>query len=328
MSQNENLEVCPLRQSLLNCSGHALVIGGPGSGKTTIALKKAIARITSGMEEWQSVLFLSFSRAAVARVGEAMRQQVPKEQRSMLSMQTFHSFFWSLISAHGYLLGAHKKIRILLPSDEKVYYGSIKKKDRNEKNPAWVSWLDERRRLFLEEGSIAFDLFPGNALELIEKSDHIRHLVSKKYPLIIVDEAQDTGPEAWKCIEFLSENSQIICLADLEQQIFDHLPGVGPERILAIKSALNPLEIDLGAQNHRSSGTEIAVFGQDILLGNVRGASYAGVSSLSYNPKIRSQNSALRMSLGVLHRAIRKFTGSYARSIAILTHSGVSAAKI
>lgn len=328
MSQNENLEVCPLRQSLLNCSGHALVIGGPGSGKTTIALKKAIARITSGMEEWQSVLFLSFSRAAVARVGEAMRQQVPKEQRSMLSMQTFHSFFWSLISAHGYLLGAPKKIRILLPSDEKVYYGSIKKKDRNEKNPAWVSWLDERRRLFLEEGSIAFDLFPGNALELIEKSDHIRHLVSKKYPLIIVDEAQDTGPEAWKCIELLSGNSQIICLADMEQQIFDHLPGVGPERICSIKSSLNPLEVDLGAQNHRSSGTEIAEFGQDILLGNVRGASYAGVSSLSYNPKIRSQNSVLRMSLGVLHRAIRKSTGSYAKRIAILTHSGASAAKI
>lgn len=328
MSQNEDLEICQLRQSLLDCSSHALVIGGPGSGKTTIALKKAIARITSGMEDWQSVLFLSFSRAAVARVGEAMRQQVPKEQRTMLSMQTFHSFFWSLISTHGYLIGAPKKIKILLPSDEKIHYGSIKKKDRNENNPDWVSWLNERQRLFLEDGLIAFDLFSGNALDLIERSEHIRDLVSKKYPLIIVDEAQDTGPEAWKCIEFLSRNSQIICLADLEQQIFDHLPGVGPERILAIKAALNPLEIDLGNQNHRSSGTEIAVFGQDVLLGNVRGAPYAGVSSLSYNPKTRGQNSVLRMSLGMLHRTIRKSTGSYARSIAILTHSGASAAKI
>lgn len=328
MSQNENFEICQLRQSLLDCTDHALVIGGPGSGKTTIALKKAIARITSGMEDWQSVLFLSFSRAAVARVGESMRQQVPKEQRTMLSMQTFHSFFWSLISTHGYLLGAPKKIKILLPSDEKIYYGSIKKKDRNEENPVWVNWLNERNRLFLEEGLIAFDLFSENALKLIEKSEYIRNLVSKMYPLIIVDEAQDTGPEAWNCIELLSRNSQIVCLADLEQQIFDHLPGVGPERILAIKSTLRPLEIDLGAQNHRSSGTEIAVFGQDILLGNVRGTSYTGVSSLSYNPKFRSQHSILRISLGALHRAIRKSTGSYARSIAILTHSGASAAKI
>jgi len=326
--QDVNMEICQLRQDLLNCTGHALVLGGPGSGKTTIALKKAVARIISGMESWQSVLFLSFSRAAVARVGEAMRQQVPKEQRNMLSMQTFHSFFWSLISTHGYLLGSPKKIKILLPSDEKVYYGSIKKKDRNIKNPDWVTWLSERDRLFKEEGLIAFDLFSENALCLLENSDHIRNLVSNKYPLIIVDEAQDTGPDAWKCIELLARQSQIVCLADLEQQIFDHLPGVGPERILAIRSTLDPLEIDLGAQNHRSSGTEIALFGQDILMGNVRGAPYAGVSSISYNPKTRDQSSVLRMSLGALQRAIRKATGSYAKSIAVLTHSGASAAKI
>jgi len=328
LSEHEDLEICQLRQSLLDCSGHALVIGGPGSGKTTIALKKAVTRIASGMDDWQSVLFISFSRAAVARVGEAMRQQVPKSQRTMLSMQTFHSFFWALISTHGYLVGAPKKIKILLPSDEKAYYGSIKKKDRNEKNIAWVNWLNERERLFMEDGLVAFDLFSKYALRLIESSEYIRNLVTKKYPLIIIDEAQDTGPEAWKCIEFLSRNSQIICLADLEQQIFDHLPGVGPERILAIRSALKPLDVDLGVQNHRSSGTEIAVFGQDILLGNVRGAPYVGVSYLTYNPKIRSQNSVLRMSLGILYRAIRKSTGSYARNIAILTHSGSSAAKI
>ncbi|WP_240538328.1 UvrD-helicase domain-containing protein [Rhodoferax sp. PAMC 29310] len=87
------MEICALRQSLLDCNGHALVIGGPGSGKTTIALKKAVVRIRAGMTLGQSVLFLSFSRAAVARVGEATRQEVPKDQRGMLSMQTFHSFF-------------------------------------------------------------------------------------------------------------------------------------------------------------------------------------------------------------------------------------------
>jgi DNA helicase-2/ATP-dependent DNA helicase PcrA len=128
----------------------------------------------------QSVLFLSFSRAAVARVGEATRQEVPKAQRGMLSMQTFHSFFWTLLSAHAY---------------------------------------------------------------------------------------------------------------------------------------------------HRSGGTEIATFGQDILLGKVRGSPYVGVSSFSYDPK-RAQSAILRMAIGMLQRAIRKATGKYGKSVAILTHSGASAAKI
>ena len=135
------MEVCSLRKQLLDCVGHALVIGGPGSGKTTIALQKAVVRISAGMTPGQSVLFLSFSRAAVARVGEATRQQVPKDKREMLSMQTFHSFFWTLLSAHGYLLGAPKSLRILLPADEKVEYGSIKKKDRNTDHPEWLKWL-------------------------------------------------------------------------------------------------------------------------------------------------------------------------------------------
>jgi DNA helicase-2/ATP-dependent DNA helicase PcrA len=90
-------------------------------------------------------------------------------------------------------------------------------------------------------------------------------------PLIIVDEAQDTDAHAWRCIELLSATAQIVCLADLDQQIFDYLPGIGPERVDAIRQTLAPLEIDLGGQNHRSSGT-IAIFGQDILTGRARGA--------------------------------------------------------
>lgn len=322
------MEVCELRQNLLDCGGHALVIGGPGSGKTTIALKKAVVRINGGMAPGQSVLFLSFSRAAVARVGEATRQEVAKAQRGMLSMQTFHSFFWTLLSAHAYLLGAPKALRILLPADEAAQFGTIKKRDRNLDNPQWVAWLAERERLFREEGQIAFELFAKNAADLLHRSGHVRRLIAQRHPLIIVDEAQDTDANAWRCMELLAPLAQIVCLADLEQQIFDHLPGIGPGRIVAIKASLNPLEIDLGGQNHRSGGTEIAVFGQDILLNKVRGSPYAGVSAFSYNPKLRAQSAVLRMSIGMLQRAIKKATGKYGRSIAILTHSGGSAAKI
>ena len=322
------MQVCELRQRLLDCDGHALVLGGPGSGKTTIALKKAVVRITQGMSPGQSVLFLSFSRAAVARVGEATRMEVPRPQRGMLSMQTFHSFFWTLLSAHSYLLGTPKSLRILLPADEQAIYGAIKKKDRHVGNPAWCDWLAERERLFREEGRIGFELFAANAAELLQRSGHVRRLITQRHPLIIVDEAQDTDANAWRCIEMLSEFSQVVCLADLEQQIFDHLPGVGPERIAAIKASLKPHEIDLGGQNHRSSGTEIAVFGQDILLGNVRGGPYVGISSVAYNPKLRTQSAVLRMAIGMLQREIRKATSKYGRNLAILTHSGASAAKV
>lgn len=317
----------PLR-SLLDCQGHALVLGGPGSGKTTIALKKAVVRINAGLAPGQSVLFLSFSRAAVARLGEAMKQEVPKAQRNQLSMQTFHSFFWTLLSAHAYLLGVPRKLRILLPQDEQVEYGSIRSRDRSDRNSEWRAWLARREEMFRQDGRIAFDLFARNAEALLTQSQHFRRLITQRHPLIIVDEAQDTDAHAWQCIELLAATAQIVCLADLEQQIFDYLPGIGPERVDAIRQTLAPLEIDLGAQNHRSGGTEIALFGQDILAGRARGAPYAGVSSFGYDPRHRPQKTALRMALGMLQRSIRAATGHYGRNVAILTHSGASAAKI
>ncbi len=322
------MQICELRQSLLDCQGHALVLGGPGSGKTTIALKKAVVRINAGLDPGQSVLFLSFSRAAVARLAEATKQEVPKAQRNQLSMQTFHSFFWALLSAHAYLLGAPRKLRILLPQDEQVEYGSIRVRERNEQNADWRAWLARREEMFRRDGRIAFDLFARNAEALLTQSEHIRRLITQRHPLIIVDEAQDTDAHAWRCIELLSDTAQIVCLADLDQQIFDYLPGIGPERVDAIRQALAPLEIDLGAQNHRSGGTEIAIFGQDILAGRARGAPYAGVSAFGYDPRRRPQKTALRMALGILQRAIREATGRYGRNVAILTHSGASAARI
>ena len=73
------------RESVLACDGHALVIGGPGSGKTTLALRKALTRIRAGVVPGQTVLFLSFSRAAVTRVLDAAKLVVPREEIALLN---------------------------------------------------------------------------------------------------------------------------------------------------------------------------------------------------------------------------------------------------
>src|SRR5262249_18025385 len=160
-----------------------------------------------------------------------------------LVIQTFHSFFWEVLRTHGYLLGAPKRLRILLPHDERAISGGLR-----PESAGWPQWETERTRLFREEGRVAFDLFAPNVAELLERAPLVRELVARRFPLIIVDEAQDTGPDAWRCVETVAPLTQVICLADLDQQIFDHLPGIGPERILRIERALKPLRVDLGGE--------------------------------------------------------------------------------
>lgn len=318
-------EPCPLRDSVLACAGHALITGGPGSGKTTIALRKAVKRIQEGMAPGQSALFLSFSRAAVARILDAAKLEANKAECDQLSIQTFHSFFWDILKAHAYLLGAPDRLSILLPQDEKAICGGI-----DEDDDGWAQWLVERERLFREEGRIAFDLFAPNAIELLATSSYLLASLARRHPIIIVDEAQDTGQCAWRCIEMLAPHTQIICLADLEQQIFDYLPGVGPERIAAIRASLNPLEVDLGTQNHRSPDSEILVFGNDILAGHVRGAPYKGVSSISYRPEnpTPNWNHLLRRAMVQLLKTIRAESDAPIETLAILVSNNRSALRM
>ncbi|WEF35143.1 UvrD-helicase domain-containing protein [Pseudoduganella chitinolytica] len=313
------------RESVLACDGHALILGGPGSGKTTIALRKAIKRIKEGMAPEQSALFLSFSRAAVARILDAAKVEAERGEQAKLSIQTFHSFFWEVLKCHAYLLGAPRKLSILLPHDEKALSGGI-----SEGDDAWPEWLAERERLFREDGRVAFDLFAPNATTLLATSSHILLSVARRYPIIVVDEAQDTGQFAWRCIEMLAPHCQIICLADLEQQIFDYLPGVGPERVDAIRAALAPHEVDFGTENHRSPNSEILLFGNDVLAGTARGAPYKGVSSMPYRPENPTPdwNALLRRSLGALCKAIKVDTGKPVETIAILVANNRSALRV
>jgi DNA helicase-2/ATP-dependent DNA helicase PcrA len=150
----------------------------------------------------------------------------------------------------------------------------------------------------------------------------------KQYPLIIVDEAQDTGEHAWMFVAALKNDCQIVCLADLEQQIFDYLPGIGPERIAAIRNELCPLEVDLGQTNNRSPGTEIAIFAKDVLQNTPRRAPYNGVSRLAYNPIAWDRSRTLRTAIAIVMRSIGEQTGVRPESCAILASTARDVAVI
>ncbi len=309
------------RLEILNTLRHGLVLGGPGSGKTTLALLKAERRIEEGLEPGQAVLFLSFSRAAVARIAEAMKRNLSPEKRANLHIKTFHSFFWEILRTHGYLLGAPRQLSIVLAHEEKSLRGGIDTGD-----PGWAEWELERLRLFREEGRMCFDLFAPLMAELFARAHGIRDRVAARYPLILVDEAQDTGQMQWECTKALAERSQVICLADLDQLIFDHLPGVGPERLDHIRAALIPLEIDLGSDNNRSPGTEIAIFARDVLNGAVRGSAYKNVSRMRFAPQTAERDRTIRQSVGIVARAVREAKGKAPESIALIASysSGVA----
>ena len=307
--QQEHLDI-------LDCTGHLLISGGPGSGKTTIALHKAKKYIVEKhLLGGQNVLFLSFSRAAVTRIFDKLSDDSNlKHYKKQLTIQTFHSFFWEILKSHGYLLGAPKRLRVLAPHDEDSL-----REGRSKDNE---DWLNERTTLFYEQGKVAFDLFAPLAIQILNKSKTINDLCTQKFPMIVIDEAQDTDTQQWECIEQFKQKSQLVLLADLDQQIHDYRIDVTPERINDIISSLSPTQISLSNQNHRSSGTEIVTFARDVLNDSPRTGTYNGVSLALYHPKAQRRDLKIRQSIGIIKSRYNDIYGENPKSIAFLATWG------
>lgn len=114
------------------------------------------------------------------------------------------------------------------------------------------AWEAECRRMAAEEGRYVFGLLAASAAQLLDGSRAVRELYSSIYPVVIVDEFQDTSTDQWQAVRALSHRSTVICLADPDQRIFGHLPGVDEERIDHAVAHLQPDCFDLSADNHRS----------------------------------------------------------------------------
>jgi DNA helicase II / ATP-dependent DNA helicase PcrA len=113
-----DLKLCDQRKALLGAGGHLLVLGGHGSGKTTIALVKGATEIANGaLAPEQKVLFLSFARATVARIVQESKVRVPADARSWIEIGTYYGFAWEFIRGQGYLLTGHRRMRLLPPPD-------------------------------------------------------------------------------------------------------------------------------------------------------------------------------------------------------------------
>lgn len=268
----EELKICAKRQALLNSPNHLLVLGGPGCGKTTIALVKAATELSRGtVTTGQRVLFLSFARATIARVIQEVKRRIPQSQHQQLEIATYHGFEWRLIQSYGYLITGHRRLRLLPPPEAASRMAGILAANRTEKF----------RQLLQMEQLLGFDLFAELAADLLERSPRLRKLVSDCYPTIVVDEFQDTDRNEWRMIKALGEQSRLIALADPDQRIYE-FRGADPARIGEFTNAVHPEVFDFAGENNRSDGTDITTFGNDLLTGINRGRVYTHVKIVKY----------------------------------------------
>lgn len=306
------LVLCEHRQRLLRTEGNILVRGGAGSGKTTIALAKACADLDAArLGPLGKALFLSFARATVARVAEQATATLPRALMSRIEINTYHGFAWTILKSHGYLICAKQGVSLLLPAQARAHLAGL---DGNARSA-------RQRELFDTEGLIAFDLFPVLLTELFQAAPMLARAYARAYPLIIVDEFQDTNAEEWRMISQLGQHSRLIALGDPKQRIYD-FKGAHPRRFDDFVAAFNPTPFDFAGENNRSPGTAIAQFANDIIAGEYTAAAYAGVSVSRYRGR------SLRPLKQEILRAVARLRRNPEWSLAVLVPANVLAVSV
>lgn len=308
----------------MQADGHLLVTGGPGSGKTTISILKAAQIASQNLLAGQKILFLSFARATVSRAIEAIEyeQKIPKDQKHLIVVDTYHSFFWHILKTYGYLIGLPRRMKVLTPPNEAIALSVIRSafpsrnltdKQKVEKKNAEAA---ERLRLAKEEGKVCFDLYAPNTYQILQGSERICHLIASRYPTIVLDEFQDTNATQWSVVQKLGSSCRLIALADPEQRIYDWI-GADPARLDHFRETFTPVEVDLKDDNHRSGNTEIAMFGKDVLAGQFRKNTYDGIEIALFAP---SRDPAMTKLITTVYNARKRLIdqGVFGWSLAIL----------
>ena len=172
-----------------------------------------------------------------------------------VDIKTYHSFAWEVLKSHGYLISKKRRLSIVSAQDAAVREAGLDKE----------LWLAEQERMYIEDGLVTLDQFAPRAADILNRSGAAKSCFNAAYPLILVDEFQDTDEAQWALIRALSSGSSVIALGDREQRIYEWRDGVSEHRLSEFGDELNAPVFDFQNENNRSPATGIVGYARSLL---------------------------------------------------------------
>lgn len=270
-------------------TGPALVLAGPGSGKTKVLTTRIARIIEATRDEHFRVLGLTFTNAAASAMRQRIEALVPGASNRFL-LTTFHSFAGDLLRQHGHLIGLRPDFTILSQDGERIivlndvissleedydleqYTGEkilplinrMIERDVSGNSVDAVADLptDERRTIIeairkryrdhlIKGNNLDFPSMISEAVRLLRDVPAVCKQTRRIYRYLCVDEFQDTNLSQYALLKYLIEGGEnnLFVVAD-DDQIIYQWNGASPERLALLKTDFSMEVIQLPA-NYR-----------------------------------------------------------------------------
>ncbi len=259
--------------------GPALVLAGPGSGKTLVITERVCRLIAAHQVPASQILVITFTKAAAVQMEERFLQKMPREHPWF---GTFHSFFYYILRAYSRtypkaLIPANVKQSILRSACKTVLQdtsqGILDAADQllslyinlgldlqklpvsDEISPKDVEAI---YRIYADalkqEGYFDFDDLQISCLNLLRGNLEIRKRIVRAFPFILVDECQDMNPVQYEILKLLTGSEKSVFLVGDDDQSIYRFRGAEVSLMRQFLSDYSPVTEILLDRNFRSSG--------------------------------------------------------------------------
>ena len=301
---NEKLDVLSeVQLKAINIKeGPAMIIAGPGSGKTKVIASRIATLINKHNVDPSNILAMTFTNKAADEMRERCESLTKCEN---INIFTFHSLSAFLLRRYGLKIGIDQNFTIFDDGDQlrvikKVFKDANKDPKKlpfkastllNEisnfknKNIRYheVSNLEENdyselisdfyKRYEVElknSNALDFDDLLVRTSDLLNNSSEIRDMLEERYKYLLVDEFQDTNKIQMDISIKLSEkNKNIFVVGDPDQSIYSWR-NAEPRNLLDFQKFFPGVEIIKLDQNYRSTKSIISVADELISHNNER----------------------------------------------------------
>lgn len=286
-------------EAVTNVERNVLVLGGPGTGKTTTALWAARETLECpDAQPWHRVLFLTFSRTAVSQIAKRA-PTVFSGGGNRIEISTFHGFAWRVLRLFGRYAGHGPR----LPELQSVARAKLFGKQRDK---------------------LTYDDLLPEAVKCF-RSETVCRLFADRWPLVICDEFQDTDDQQWELLRQLHERARLMLLGDANQMIytFRRRDGVSERRLADARAAADHV-VELEAASHRDPSGAIPAMAESVRRRIFD--SEAVALAVADNRLTIIDNVQDAGVLDTLRDQINRLRGSGHKSIGVFAHSNESVA--
>lgn len=256
--------------------GPLLILAGPGSGKTTVIVRRIQYLVRNRGIPPEEILVITFTRDAALEMQGRFRQ---REGNLPVAFGTFHSIFYHIIldacaSKRPELLTEARKRHLILPilksyqpkaiTDDALevlgavsYYKNTRDRERTltKLSEEWREPFDSifanYQGLCREKKCMDFDDMITECIRLLERDSVFRARWQRRFGHILLDEFQDINPGQYDGIKLLARKPwNLFAVGDDDQSIYG-FRGSDPSCLRRFQEEFRAQEILLNV-NYRS----------------------------------------------------------------------------